>query len=97
MQPSSTPQTIAVVLPAFFGERRLPIHPSGVGNSLHRSVEAEVEHIATQQARGKGRRIIESTQDTGDVIKRYRVIESLVRQLQVGIHPFMTRENLTKG
>ena len=65
--------------------------------SLHSSVEAEVAHITKQQARGKARQMIESTQDTGDVIKRYRVIDSLVRRLQVSIWPFITRVELTEG
>jgi len=80
-------------LPAFFGEYLSLIHLFGLGVSFHSSVDAEVAHINNQQAHGKARRIIEATQDTGDVIKRYRAIESLVRQLQVSNLPFITGEN----
>ena len=86
----STRRIVAAVLPVFFGEYLSLIHLFGLGVNVHSSVEAEVEHIMKQQARGKARRIIESTQDTGDVIKRYRVIESLIRQLQVSTRPFIT-------
>ena len=87
MPPSSTRRIVAAALPAFFGEYPSLIHLFGLGVSFHSSVEAEVSHINKQQVHGKARRIIESTQDTGDVIKRYRAIESLVRQLQVSTRP----------
>ena len=97
MPPSSTGWIIAAALPAFFGEYLSLIHLFSLDASLHSSVEAEVAHITKQQARGKARQMIESTQDTGDVIKRYRVIDSLVRRLQVSIWPFITGVELTEG
>jgi hypothetical protein len=89
MQPNPT---LVAVSPASFGEHRLPIRPSSVDDKLHRSIDAEVAHIIKQQARGKGRQIIESSDDKADVIKRYRAIDSLVRQLQVSTQTFITRE-----
>jgi hypothetical protein len=79
----------------FFGEQRLLIQSSGVTDMFHRSIEVEVGHLNKKQARGKGRWIIESTEDRGDVIKRYRRIESLFRHLQVSNRSLITRAGLT--
>jgi hypothetical protein len=76
-------KSLTAVWSTFFGEHRPLIQSSGVINKFHRSIEVEVKHLNERQARGKGRRIIEAMEDKDDVIKRYRRIESLFRQLQV--------------
>ena len=83
------------LLSTLFGEHRLLIQSSGVTDKFHRSIKVEVEHLDKKQARGKARRIIESTEDKDDVIKRYRRIESLFRQLQVSSRSLITRSCLT--
>jgi hypothetical protein len=64
---------------------------SCVSDKLCRSIEAELTHIGQQQDRGKIMRTIEANQDQGDVIQRYRRIESLFRQLQVSTRQFVSR------
>ena len=59
------------------------VHLSVGADNTDRSIETEVTVIRRKQDHGKGRQLLESTQDQGDVIKRYRRIESLFRQLQV--------------
>jgi hypothetical protein len=56
---------------------------SRISDKPCRSIEAELIHISQQTDRGKIMRTVEASQDQGDVIKRYRRIESLFRQLQV--------------
>jgi hypothetical protein len=56
---------------------------SRVNNKPCRSIEAELIQISQQQDRGKIMRIVEASQDQGDIIQRYRKIDSLFRQLQV--------------
>jgi hypothetical protein len=63
---------------------------SGVSDKPCRSIQAELTHIGEQQDRGKIRRTVEANQDQGDVMQRYRRIESLFRQLQVSIRPFIS-------
>ena len=65
-------------------------HVSGISYKLCRSIEAEVTHIRDQQDRGKIIRTLEANQDQGDVIQRYRRIESLFRQLQVSVRQFVS-------
>ena len=60
---------------------------TSISNQLCRSIEEEVEHIKQQQARGKWKRVIESAEDKDDLIKHYRRIEGLFRQLQVSVQP----------
>ena len=55
-----------------------------------RSVEEEARFIRRQLERGVLMRTVEANQDTGDVVWRYRRIESLFRQLQVSIRPLMS-------
>jgi len=62
-------------------------HASGVSDKPCRSIKAELTHIAQQQDRGKIMRTVEANEDQGDVIQRYRRIESLFRQLQVSTGP----------
>ena len=50
---------------------------------FHRTINAELTYIGQQQERGKIMRTVEANQDKGDIIQRYRRIESLFRQLQV--------------
>jgi len=52
-------------------------------DKLCRSIKVELTHIGQQQDRGKITRIVEANRDKGDIIQRYRRIESLFRQLQV--------------
>ena len=59
------------------------VQASGVSDKPCRSITAELRHIGQQQDRGKIMRTVEANQDQGDVIQRYRRIESLFRQLQV--------------
>jgi hypothetical protein len=61
----------------------MPDQASRVSDKRCRSIKAELTHISQQQDRGKVMRTVEATQDQGDVIQRYRRIESLFRQLQV--------------
>ncbi|KAF8965982.1 hypothetical protein BDZ97DRAFT_743750 [Flammula alnicola] len=49
------------------------------------SIKAELKHIGQQQDRSKITRTVEANQDQGDVIQRYRQIESLFHQLQSDI------------
>jgi hypothetical protein len=58
---------------------------SGVSDKTCRSIKAELVHINQQQDRSKIMRTVEANQDQGDVVQRYRRIESLFRQLQVSI------------
>jgi hypothetical protein len=62
----------------------------GISDELCRSIKAEVMHIRDQQERGKIMRTLEANQDLGDVIQRYRRIESLFRQLQVSTQEFVS-------
>jgi len=62
---------------------------SGVSDKPCRSIKAELTHIGQQQDRSKTMRIVEADRDQGDVIQQYRRIESLFRQLQVSIQPFI--------
>ena len=64
---------------------------SDVGNKLCRSINAELTHISQQQDRDKITRTVHANQDQGDVLQRYRKIESLFRQLQVSTRQFMAR------
>ena len=64
---------------------------SGVSDKLCRSIKMELIHIGQQQDRSKIMRTIEANQDQGDVIQRYRRIESLFRQLQVSTRRFVSR------
>jgi hypothetical protein len=93
--PTSPRKTPAAVSSTSFGEQRLLIQSSGVADRFRRSIEVEVGHLNKKQARGKGRWIIESTEDKDDVIKRYRRIESLFRHLQVSSRSLITRTCLT--
>jgi len=63
---------------------------SDISDRHCRAIEAEVTHIRQQQNRSKIVRTVEANQDQGDVIQRYRRIESLFRQLQVGIQRFIS-------
>ena len=49
-----------------------------------RSIEDEVKSVGYKQDRGVGIRIVEANGDSGDILQRYRRIESLFRRLQVG-------------
>ena len=71
------------VLSTFSGDYQVARPLSSVVNNFPRSMEAEVGYIKRQQARGKARQIVESTQDQGNVIKHYRRIELLFHKLQV--------------
>ena len=57
-----------------------------------RSIEGEVKSVGYKQDRGVGIRIVEANGDSGDILQRYRRIESLFRRLQVGtqLHIFCT-------
>ena len=44
----------------------------------------EVKSVGYKQDRGVGIRIVEANEDSGDILQRYRRIESLFRQLQAG-------------
>jgi len=48
-----------------------------------RSIDEEVSGIRRQLDRGRFERTVEANKDIGDVIQRYRQIESFFRQLQV--------------
>ena len=48
-----------------------------------RSINEEVSGIRRQLDRGRFERTVEAHKDMGDVIQRYRQIESFFRQLQV--------------
>ena len=52
-------------------------------NQPHRSIEDEVKSVGYKKDRGVGIRIVEANGDVGDILQRYRRIESLFRQLQV--------------
>jgi len=67
---------------------------SGINDDLCSSIEAEVTHIRQKQDRGKMMRTAQANQDQGDVIQRYRRIESLFRQLQVSTY---TRRFLSRA
>jgi hypothetical protein len=58
-------------------------HASDISDKPCRLIKAELTHISQQQDRGKIMRTVEASQDQGDVIQRYRRVESLFRQLQV--------------
>jgi hypothetical protein len=49
-----------------------------------RSIKDEVKSVGYKQDRGVGIRIVEANGDSGDILQRYRRIESLFRHLQVG-------------
>ena len=49
-----------------------------------RLIEDEVKSVGYKQDRGVGIRIVEANGDSGDILQRYRRIESLFRHLQVG-------------
>ena len=49
----------------------------------HSLIKKEVEFVGYKQDRGVWIRIVEANKDTGDIVQRYRRIESLFRQLQV--------------
>ena len=53
-------------------------------NRPWRSIEDEVKSVGYKQDRGVGIRIVEANGDSGDILQRYRRIESLFRRLQVG-------------
>ena len=63
---------------------------SCISDKLCRSIKAELTHISQQQYRGKVVRTVRANQDQGDIVQRHRRIESLFRQLQVGIQPFVS-------
>jgi len=67
----------------------MPTQASGISDKHFRSINAELAHIGQQQDRSKIMRTVEANQDQGDVIERYRRIESLFRQLQVNTRPFI--------
>jgi len=67
---------------------------SGISDKLCRSIEAELMHIGQQQDRGKMMRAVQANRDHGDVIQRYRRIESLFRQLQVSTRQFVSRSEV---
>jgi len=50
---------------------------------LYRLINEEVSQIKQIQDHGRIRQIFEAPQDQGDLIKRYRRIDSLFRQLYV--------------
>ena len=52
------------------------------------SIDEQVAGINEKKEHGKGRQILESTQDKADVVERYRRIESLFRQLLVSARTF---------
>jgi len=57
---------------------------SSAGNHKpYRSIEKEAKDIEQMQEHSRVRQIFEAPQNQEDVIKRYRRIESLFRQLQV--------------
>ena len=74
---------LAAALYASWSEYQMLAQASGVSDKPCRSIKAELTHIAQQQDRGKIMRTVGANQDQGDVIHRYRRIESLFRQLQV--------------
>ncbi len=49
-----------------------------------RLIKDEVTSVGYKQDRGVGIRIVEANGDSGDILQRYRRIESLFRQLQAG-------------
>ncbi|KAK2464504.1 hypothetical protein APHAL10511_003483 [Amanita phalloides] len=49
---------------------------------IAKSIEDEVKSVGYKQDRGVGVRIVEANEDSGDILQRYRRIESLFRQLQ---------------
>ncbi|KAB5592222.1 Vegetative incompatibility protein HET-E-1 [Ceratobasidium theobromae] len=52
---------------------------------IAQSIKDQVAHITAKQSRGRGKRIIESNKDKGDVINCYRTIDKLFRQLQTDL------------
>ena len=49
-----------------------------------RLIKDEVKSVGYKQDRGVGIRIVEANEDSGDILQRYRRIESLFRRLHVG-------------
>ena len=49
-----------------------------------RLITNEVRFVGYKQDRGVAIRIVEANGDSGDIIQRYRRVESLFRQLQAG-------------
>lgn len=75
-------------LRAFYCKHETSIRQLRCTDNHYRSIDEEVKDIGEKRDRGRMMRIIEANQDTGDVIQRYRRIESLFRQLQVSNQPF---------
>ena len=67
---------------------------SGDSDRLCRSIKAELTQLGQQQDRSKIMRAVQANQDQGDVIQRYRRIESLFRQLQVSTRPFISSPSI---
>jgi hypothetical protein len=89
MQPVLLQKTVAAALHVLWSESQMLAQASGVNDNPCRLIEAELKHIKQQQDRGRIMRTVEANQDQGDVIQRYRRIESLFRQLHVSIRPFI--------
>jgi hypothetical protein len=79
----------AAALHALWSQYLILTQVSRVSDMSCRFIEAELTYIGEQQDRGKIIRTVEANQDQGDVIQRYRKIESLFRQLQVSTGPFI--------
>lgn len=56
---------------------------SGINEQFCRSIDTEVKEILKKQERNKFVRALEANQDQGDILQRYRRIESFFRQIQV--------------
>ena len=80
---------LTAALHALWSECHILAQASGVSDKHCRSIKAELVQIGQQQDRGKIMRTVEANQDQGDVVQRYRRIESLFRQLQVNTRPFI--------
>jgi hypothetical protein len=83
MHPVWPQKMLAAALHALWSECQMLAQVLGVTDKPCRSIKAELTHISQQQDRGKIMRTVEATQDQGDIIQRYRRIDSLFRQLQV--------------
>ncbi|QRW22462.1 Vegetative incompatibility protein HET-E-1 [Rhizoctonia solani] len=58
---------------------------TGCMNGIMKSIERESNEIKNKTQRGTGRRVLMANADEQDLVRRYRRIESLFRQLQANI------------
>ncbi|CAE6513127.1 unnamed protein product [Rhizoctonia solani] len=77
-------QSMADMLNQYAGELDSEFSNGSIAN-IAQCIRLQVEGIQQQQQRGTVGRLLDATQDQEDVIKRYRQVERLFRQLQCDV------------